>query len=286
MKKAYLAIILCGIILPTIAVAQSERSTELGVSVNLDNSYGYISNGSEIYFFASPNELNQQQLYILYANNNNQSIYVSGLTEVINVPLGTIFQWCGFGLCWAQPTIPVTEVEEGVVVGSDKLLYAEPELNASYDPATYKFSFMSKMTKDTLEVADTLSVTVHFVNRERVPAGIQEDILGGATLLSDTIIFINGEYTSYVKVANEKIIKQNVAVTVYPNPAIDYVTFDLGNEKSNVIIRSVSGNVVREITGASGFASTNVKGLASGIYFYTLERLNGAKVTGKLIVKQ
>jgi hypothetical protein len=165
----------------------------------------------------------------------------------------------------------------GYTEGNNNELYADVELNGAFDPATYMMSFW--VENDT---SNKVEITVHFVNRNNIPSSVLSAI-GGVAPQSDTIIFISGEYITAT--ANEMFAYSQNTAKVYPNPAIDYVTFDLGKEKGNVVIRSVSGNVVRKIVGASGFASTNVKGLASGIYFYTIEHLNSMRVTGKLIVK-
>ena len=268
MKQLFFITLLASISLSTL----NAQSLQIGVG---DRD---VITGSEMYFFSTPNELEALQLFLRLTNISDHQIKILGLTTPIEVPLGTIYSWCGFGNCWTGYNIPSSEMESGYTEGTNNEFYADVELNDAFDPAIYNMLFW---VEDN--TSDKVDITVRFVNREHIPGDILSAI-GGVAPQSDTIVFISGGYVTAT--ANEVFAHSQKTVRVYPNPAIDYVTFDLGNEKGNVIIRSVSGSVVREITGASGFVSTNVKGLANGIYFYTLERLNGAKVTGKLIVKQ
>jgi hypothetical protein len=248
-----------------------------------------VTTGSEVYFFSTypASTLGDAlQVYLRLTNLTNETINIRGLTTPVETPFGTHYQWCGFGNCWGTYTIPFSEMEGGYTEGANNdtrdEFYADVKLNDSFDVATYKLSFWVAIN-DTLDnVEDNVEITIHFVEREHIPADILDSI-GGVVPQRDTIIFISGGYIPVA--ANEIAARSQNTIRVYPNPAIDYITFDLGNEKSNVIIRSTSGSVVRKIMGASGFASTNVKGLAGGIYFYTIERLNGERTTGKLIVK-
>jgi hypothetical protein len=171
-------------------------------------------------------------------------------------------------------------LEAGYTEGADGMLYVEPELNADAAPATYLLSFfvVDSIVVDSIEYER--HVTIHFVDRENIPDSVLS-LIGGKAPQSDTIVFVSGGPV----VANEAFSSSQNKVKIYPNPAVDYVTFDMGDEKGDIVIRSVTGSAVRRLQNVSGFVSTNMKGLGSGIYFYTVENADGRKTTGKLIVK-
>ncbi|MDR0763368.1 MAG: T9SS type A sorting domain-containing protein [Bacteroidales bacterium] len=253
------------------------QSLTLGVSVSksIDEDRFEVSNGSEFYFFGVKNEIEAIQIFLTLTNTTTNDIYVSCRATPILEPMGTVFSWCGFGTCVGVYAMDHKSLAAGYTEGANAELYVEPELNEEADPATYLLSFY---VEDNSE--DERHITVHFVDREKIPADVLSAI-GGAAPQSDTIVFISGGIVT----SNEIFARSQNTPKVYPNPAIDYVTFDMGDEKGDVIIRSVAGNIVRRLQNVSGFASTNMKGLASGMYFYTIERSNGEKTTGKLIVR-
>lgn len=79
------------------------------------------------------------------------------------------------------------------------------------------------------------------------------------------------------------------SVTVSPNPAREWVSFDYtlsGNESTGVIILANSqGKIVREIevTGQQGQKLVDTRNLPSGTYFFTLKS-EGVVQTGKLLI--
>jgi hypothetical protein len=256
------------------------QSLTLGASVskNVAEDRLEISNGAEFYFFGVKNELEAIQIFLTLTNTTSSDFYISCTAEPVSEPMGTIFSWCGFEICVGVYNMNHKLMEAGHIEGENGGFYIEPQLNANDDPATYLFSFFVENNPQ-----DERHVTIHFVDRSNIPADILSAI-GGTAPQSDTIVFISGSGTPD-NLQNEIFTSVKSTAKVYPNPAIDYVTFDMGSEKGNVIIRSVTGNIVRRLQNVSGFASTNVQGLSKGIYFYTIERANSEKATGKLIVK-
>ncbi|MDR1973808.1 MAG: T9SS type A sorting domain-containing protein [Bacteroidales bacterium] len=235
-----------------------------------------VQNGSEMYYFATLNVLEVLQLDLHVTNKTDVDLTVEGLTTPIETPIGTVFSWCGFGSCWSGLTIPPSPLAAGQTEGGEGgAFYADVELSA-FIPATYRFSIYT-----TANQLDEVHITVHFVNREHIPDSLSGMFANGSPT-TDTIVFISG---GLMPSANESLVKTVDNIRVYPNPAIDYVTFDLGNERGNVTLRSATGAVVRTIKNVTGFASTNVQGLASGLYFYVVESETGASRTGKLVVK-
>lgn len=78
----------------------------------------------------------------------------------------------------------------------------------------------------------------------------------------------------------ETVKDNETAVNVYPNPATDMVYLK-GVASANVTVRNMSGSVVMIENGVS---QINVSGLASGIYFVTIE--SGDKVVTVRVIKR
>lgn len=79
------------------------------------------------------------------------------------------------------------------------------------------------------------------------------------------------------------------AISVYPNPVKDVLTFDLKNQSGNVDsfeIFDVRGAKVLERKVKSETTTLNVSALNSGIYFVKLIDSSGKNSTVKKIVKE
>ncbi len=77
---------------------------------------------------------------------------------------------------------------------------------------------------------------------------------------------------------------QPFTISVYPNPAKDYVWIDLPNSEFEIELINMSGQVVRHTT-ASQQARLNLSSLAKGNYSVRLKEVNGRKVVTKRISK-
>lgn len=80
---------------------------------------------------------------------------------------------------------------------------------------------------------------------------------------------------------NEKDVK------VFPNPANDFVTFQIdGVENGNVVISSITGQEVVN-TSLNGVAKVDVSSLNNGVYIYKISNSNGELVkTSKLVIQK
>lgn len=84
-------------------------------------------------------------------------------------------------------------------------------------------------------------------------------------------------------VVNVPEIEKN-NLTVYPNPATNKFTVDLGNdEKANIQLFNLVGQQVYNET-ITGSAQVNVSNLHSGVYMLKVNQ-NGKVTTTKVVVK-
>ena len=72
-------------------------------------------------------------------------------------------------------------------------------------------------------------------------------------------------------------------VTVYPNPAKDYITVDCGERISSVTIFSASGQLVKSVGGADAEGSIHVGDLPAGYYIVAVDTESGATVRKQIL---
>lgn len=93
-------------------------------------------------------------------------------------------------------------------------------------------------------------------------------------------IVVTSEGSSSIAI-NEKDVK------VFPNPANDFVTFQIdGLENGNVVISSITGQEVVN-TSLNGVTKVDVSALNNGVYIYKISNSNGELVkTSKLVIQK
>jgi hypothetical protein len=85
--------------------------------------------------------------------------------------------------------------------------------------------------------------------------------------------------------ASIKQVKEEVTVSVQPNPASDYAMIALNNADNGTMrIVDVLGNVVSKET-ITGTKKIDLSNFRNGVYFITIETSNGKTINRKLIVK-
>lgn len=101
----------------------------------------------------------------------------------------------------------------------------------------------------------------------------------GSWIAIDNIRFDGGSSSSIA--INEKDVK------VFPNPANDFVTFQIdGLENGNVVISSITGQEVIN-TSLNGVTKVDVSALNNGVYIYKISNSNGELVkTSKLVIQK
>lgn len=102
----------------------------------------------------------------------------------------------------------------------------------------------------------------------------------GSWIAIDNIRFDDNSGSSSIAV-NEK------NVNVFPNPANDFVTFQIdGLENGNVVISSITGQEVVN-TSVNGLAKVDVSALNNGVYIYKITNSNGELIkTSKLVIQK
>jgi hypothetical protein len=94
----------------------------------------------------------------------------------------------------------------------------------------------------------------------------------------DVRVFELGDTTTDV------IPEYTTTLRVYPNPAQDWVTFEIGgNEPTTLIIYNHTGQLVEKLELTGSRTSWNVGSLPRGLYFYRAEQ-DGKTVVGKLVL--
>ena|SRR5690554_6081793 len=87
--------------------------------------------------------------------------------------------------------------------------------------------------------------------------------------------------------ASSSIAVNEKNVNVFPNPANDFVTFQIdGLENGNVVISSITGQEVVN-TSVNGLAKVDVSALNNGVYIYKITNSNGELIkTSKLVIQK
>lgn len=189
-----------------------------------------------------------------------QIIATADLAEGSTLEGASMISLCGFGTCmgdWKTMDGKPQTVKAGQTVGSDHVLDA------------FDYAYYPDKTLDPLPVV-TINCTITDVAAEK-----------------SVNFSIKFDPTKESSVANENIVAQ-AGISAYPNPAVDQVSFRLENVKagSMVVLRDLSGKTVRRmsVNGAAEM-SMNLNGLASGMYFYSVEENGSTVAVGKLMVR-
>jgi len=141
----------------------------------------------------------------------------------------------------------------------DSTLFADSALYSSYlKPVNPSFSFESVLW---------LSAQNSFVFQDEWMSNKSYYISN-----NDTVWVLAFQFVSYSTVGLEPIVLNDNAIKVYPNPAIDYINFDLKNiiQKSELIVYNSLGQLVKQesVIKAQQSAQLNISDLVSGIYYY------------------
>jgi hypothetical protein len=111
-------------------------------------------------------------------------------------------------------------------------------------------------------------------------------------------VYVDGAtgYGSVIDVSNaitlssttSSIVELTKSVNVYPNPATNFVNFEIdGLENGTVTISSITGQEVVNTSFANGVEKVDVNHLNNGVYIYTVRNLNGEVIkTNKLVIRK
>lgn len=200
--------------------------------------------------------------YMELTNTSSSDIQImatASLAEGSTLEGTSMISLCGFGSClpsWTEMETPQT-VKAGQTVGADH------EMDA------FDYAYYPDKTLDSLPIV-TINCTITDVTANK-----------------SVNFSIKFDPTKDASVANESQMAQ-AAISAYPNPAVDQVSFRLENVKAGsvVVLRDLSGKTVRRmsVNGAAEM-NMNLNGLASGMYFYSVEENGSTVAVGKLMVR-
>lgn len=97
-------------------------------------------------------------------------------------------------------------------------------------------------------------------------------------LLTQTVNIIEKETATSIE-------EEINTVSVYPNPATEYIIVEAQNHNNQFIIRDLTGKAVLSTT-VSGQKTIDVSSLASGYYFYQMQNSNNDIITGKILISK
>lgn len=96
-----------------------------------------------------------------------------------------------------------------------------------------------------------------------------------------------GSHTCDCSIVGVKEMTINVSVTIYPNPALESITFQSMSDLQKISFASVTGQIVKTISSLSNLSnvSINISDLTPGIYFVTIEDSKKNQTTKKVIIE-
>ena len=91
------------------------------------------------------------------------------------------------------------------------------------------------------------------------------------------------DYVKVVSYGAESVAEQNApAVSLYPNPANEQVSFTLESD-ARVSVFDMTGRMVSEMNFAAGDVQLNVSELENGVYFVNVRYANGSTTVSKFV---
>lgn len=253
------------------------------------------------------------------ATATTEEVYIL-LYEDFNDGLGVFFTYDAYGdQSWHQGTYQNTTYANmngyangGANQNEDWLIgFAEIPNGMGFEEVWVEFRTAMKFEGDPLRVAistdyDGVSDPSDFEWEDITDAfdystGNYEWVESGAYDVADIInnhsFYIAFIYSSsdeaassweidYVKVTGKHMTAVNeneaTAVSLYPNPAREQVSFMLDDD-AQVSIYDMTGRKVNEMNLAAGQAQLNVNELESGVYFVSVRYANGTTVVSKFV---
>ncbi|MEG1762705.1 MAG: T9SS type A sorting domain-containing protein [Bacteroidales bacterium] len=188
--------------------------------------------------------------YMNLTNLTKADLLVSGTKTNIVMGEGAYSSWCGFENCFPDNFVNQTLAANA---STGKTFYGEYTPNVAEDSAVVEYKI--------------------------AVAGSETDFV------VTTITFIVGEKPVSIEAGSKAL----TSVKVYPNPATSNVQFNFTLPtlaQAKLVFRNINGSVIKteNITGLNT-KNVNLNGMATGLYFYSIEQ-NGATLSvGKLIVK-
>ena len=151
---------------------------------------------------------------------------------------------------------------------------------------TYKILFTDMSTFDKTFDAYLID---HFLNKNTL---IKEDVIYSFNIDTNNLFTYGGTRFEIVfgesKTSYENILhrKNEMQLSVYPNPATDILNVNINNvnfKNSNVSITNVSGQQIINTNMSGANAQINIEILSNGVYFVTVSNEKGFNKTVKFV---
>jgi hypothetical protein len=222
-------------------------------NISLSHQYGNITNGDTVQVFLSNEEAIEYHIYV--KNNSTQDMGIKVKKYVYELLPGAFNSFC-WGSCFS-PT--VDESPNSIVIPMG--ITNKNDFYADY----------SAMGQDGISL-----VAYTFFNETNASDSANLFILFHSSPLS----------------VNKYLSKNSSISLPFPNPASSFVkfTYDIpyGVNDARIIMKDITGNVVKNITLSNGEGQINidVQALSSGIYFYSLVVENVVGTTRKILIQR
>ena len=153
--------------------------------------------------------------------------------------------------------------------------YADYIINPSTDWATAS----SPLLSDPNNVSTPDSLSLSFFASLGGVAGLGTDT-DGTELLVDNIRFVS------MITGVEESLQDVLSIKVYPNPVVDYLTFEVDNpDVQNLVFFDVTGKMVHRELLSSGTTNVELPQGSAGTYFYIVTAKDGRQMkSGKISV--
>ncbi|CAN5193415.1 hypothetical protein BH09BAC5_BH09BAC5_06410 [soil metagenome] len=117
-------------------------------------------------------------------------------------------------------------------------------------------------------------------------AFFSDTLLPQPSYLTDSSLVFNQYNICFATVINEEL-KEKLEVSIFPNPATTYITFDLSRVagSKSLLIYDEFGKKILSREAGEYQIEFSIEGFASGIYFYQVENKTGDIFSGKFIIQ-
>ena len=210
-----------------------------------------------------------------YANMNG---YANGganqnedwLIGYVDIPAGVAYNeiWVEFRTAMKFDGDPLrVAISTDYIGNGDPSDYEWEDITDAFDYSSGNYEWVESGAYDVVDIVDNHSFYIAFIYTSSPEAAASWEV--------DFVRVIGVDMTT----VNENDV---AAVSIYPNPAKDQVSFVLDND-AQVSVFDMTGRKVSEMNVAAGNTQFNVSELESGVYFVNFRYANGSTSVSKFV---